>query len=452
MQNTYIFVQSKKSLHLIKKNINYLNGFFNGIGYAFPIEKKEAVIELFHKFSKNNIKIIELPLITKDFESYKLAHYKDWYIRELIKKQNKLIITKKEFNLNEVSEESIKNLNILNSEKNKILKLLYEIRDIEDDLNCIKINENKESETTQIQLKFLHEIPVNYLEEDPPKKPRLLYWTEKDGTTYSFLHKEIVAMLVAAGGVGKTQLCALLALSVATGIPFLKIFEIEKPGGVCFIVGENNNEDIHRLLRKTKKSIEKFAEPNLNANFYAKNPFDLALKNLAIFSVHGKNSRFIDEHGTQTKFFLELLENLKKKEPKEGWQLIILDPISRFAGLDTEKDNALATSFIACVEKISTELIGKPTILITHHKPKSAVSANYSDQTAARGSSGITDGVRWQANLDKTTTGDIFLRVVKTNFTSYPSDIKLTKEENGIYTAQHAKDEERTVKKTSKNK
>ena len=78
---------------------------------------------------------------------------------------------------------------------------------------------------------------------------------------------------------------------------------------------------------------------------------------------------------------------------------------------------------------------------------KNAQAARNTDQAAARGSSAITDGVRWQANLEKVhktlnpeeeeyELDQIILRGVKSNFTAILPSLRLKKDEDGILFAQ----------------
>ena len=152
----------------------------------------------------------------------------------------------------------------------------------------------------------------------------------------------------------------------------------------------------------------------------------------------GINAAFIHQ-GQPTPFFKALLASLKASEPPEGWSCIILDPISRFIGMDAETDNAAATQFIALLEKMSIDLKGNPTIIFGHHMNKGGVSGLSTDQAAARGSSAITDGVRWQVNLEKNKPDDlnpdaskeVIFRHVKSNFTAILPMHILKKDEMG---------------------
>jgi DnaB-like helicase N terminal domain/AAA domain len=317
-------------------------------------------------------------------------------------------------------------------------------------------NLEKNEIKNNFQLKFVSELDPDYFHKTPPEKPRLLYIHDKNGIKATFLHKEIVGMLVAEGGRGKTHLLAQLALCVATGIPFLNEILVEKPGHVCFIVGENDNDDIRRLFFKIKKHLKNLVEENEKRNdgkhfkTHSEDPLVTIPERLLPLSVHGLNAHFVDNHGERTPFFYSFLKALKEKEPKEGFQLIIFDPASRFAGTEAEKDNAIATSFIASLEAISDELKGRPTIILSHHKSKQAFNnQNAPSQADARGASGLTDGVRWQAGLNKKKDEEEFsiLEVTKTNFTKKMGRLETKKNDQGIHIFKNWESEKKDEKK-----
>jgi RecA-family ATPase len=290
----------------------------------------------------------------------------------------------------------------------------------------------------KFSLKFINEISPEYFKIKPKEKPRLLHFVDQSGRKIPFLHRGVVGMLVAEGGVGKTHLLALLALSISTGVPWIGKFMVEKPGPVCLILGENDSDDIHRLLSKVREHFVKMLAENSSKKDYERfmlhfqEPLDQLLVSLCVESVYGLDAGFIDAKGKKTTFYQKLLIELKAKEPPDGWQLIILDPASRFAGPETEKDNAIATAFIASLEHISNELVGRPTILVAHHKSK-AGQRESAGQSDARGASGLTDGARWQANINKDKEDQcIWLEIAKTNFTPSFCKIRLKKDQDGV--------------------
>ena len=78
-------------------------------------------------------------------------------------------------------------------------------------------------------------------------------------------------------------------------------------------------------------------------------------------------------------------------------RLIVIDPASRFRGGD---ENAAqdATRFVQALERLRAAT--GATILVVHHVNKGSRDAKEVSQNASRGSSGMTDGARWQMNLN----------------------------------------------------
>ncbi len=276
----------------------------------------------------------------------------------------------------------------------------------------------------ELSLKFLDEYPNNFLLTPAPVLPSLLC----DELNNIFIPRGIVASLIGAGGVGKTHWCTQLAFSVALGCKFLEKYTSKKAGNVALIVGENSQDDIHRVLQKTVTGF---------FGHYKTPESDQALlevsKRFLVSSVTGLDASFVDRNGTPSPFYKQLLEQLITKEPETGWDLIILDPASRFLGPNAEIDNAAATAFIALLENIIQSLRGKPTILFAHHMSKNAISSQDTDATASRGASGLTDGVRLQINLErvKESKDQIKMKVTKTNHTAMPEEEIISKDFNG---------------------
>ena len=298
----------------------------------------------------------------------------------------------------------------------------------------LKSIEKRKTAKEKFPIRFLHQFETNFLLTEPQKKPALLEYANEDGKPMTFLPKGIVAMLVGAGGVGKTHLLSQLTISIATGSPFLSMFTPTKNcgegnrGNVFFGLGENHYSDIHRILHKAAKELRKY-RPTL---------LEDALHHIAPFSFCGQQAAFL-EKGKPSRYFRELKNRLEDLAPKDGWSLIILDPVSRLLGADAEEDNAAATQFIALLEELTLELPGNPTVLFAHHVNKMAIEKGKDqDQTAARGSSALTDGVRWQANFIKarvttSETKDIaILKMTKSNFTAILEEVKTKKDVDGF--------------------
>lgn len=289
------------------------------------------------------------------------------------------------------------------------------------------IEKNNQSQIKKsISINFICNQKVNYIRDEAPVADNLISIIQ-NGNIETFIRQGIVGQVVGAGGIGKTHFLTQLALSVAAGIPFLGEQYSTGIGGHVFVaLGENSDDDIHRLLKK------------LSINITDK---DKIAQRLAVMSLCGKDASFVNKNGDITAFYNALFKELKRTEPEKGWKLIIIDPVSRVLGAQAENDNAAATAFISLLERFTLELKGNPTVLFGHHMSKQGIgNISNTDQTAARGSSAITDGVRWQANLERVEKNEskneyekdqVRLRIVKSNHTELYDPIILRKVEGG---------------------
>jgi hypothetical protein len=116
------------------------------------------------------------------------------------------------------------------------------------------------------------------------------------------------------------------------------------------------------------------------------------------------------------------------------WGLVILDPLSRWAGGGIESNNEAATRFVQVVETL-TSVRGSPSVLVAHHSSQMTSRAGESD---ARGVTGIRDGFRWMASMDAIADDEgnvdgVMLRNRKSNYSLRFKPILLVRElEPGI--------------------
>lgn len=445
IEKTYLLLQSKKgkSFEPLKDRFNELGAFYTGIGYAFPQEKETLLRQLVEKLPEISIHILPLE-DNQTFESFRLSNKASFKIMKQFEADQKLLELCHSLKIEDPSEESVSASSSLSqSQKDSVIALLHKKEKLTKSIEWARGMEAASQVKVAPELSFrtISEISKTYFTVRPQDKPRLLYRVEKDGEKTAFLHKEIVAIIVGEGGRGKTHLLALLSMSIASGIPFLQVLEVEMAGAVVFAVGENNHNDIHILLFKIYGHVKKLLEDNVkkseNERFmlHHQNPLGLIEKNLIPFTVYAANAHFIDKNGLHTSYFETFLSGLKEKEKEfeGGIQLIVLDPAARFSGPETEKDNAVATSFMSCLELLSQELIGRPTIMLAHHKSKAALKEGKTSQSDGRGSSALTDGCRAQFNLSMGQSQEYSIfEVTKTNFTAYPPKIILKKDKDGI--------------------
>jgi len=228
-----------------------------------------------------------------------------------------------------------------------------------------------------------------------------------------------VGMLVAAGGVGKTMALIELAIAVATGRKWFDFFGVANEGPVLLALGEEDEEEIWRrvfqaarAMRLTDAQVEKAA----------RNIIALPLAGTVVNLI-----KSADGETVETAMMTALRKRLDQHPT--GWRLIILDPLSRFAGFDSEKDNAAATTFISVVESL-LRVPGRPAILIAHHTNKASrqEGAEKGSAANARGASALIDGVRWAASLDPLADGTVSFKVTKTNYSMGFDPIILTRD------------------------
>lgn len=257
------------------------------------------------------------------------------------------------------------------------------------------------------------------LDREPPPRPWLL--TQRNGDGLVPLGK--VGVFAAAGGVGKTMACLQLALAVATGRDWLGAFRVppEGAGRVLLALGEEDEEEVTRRFFFCARAMKLTDEDKR-----------LARERIVVLPLAGTHVSLtgaLDDEKVETDASEALIGKLRAEAGEEGWRLVVLDPLARFAGPDAEKDNSAATRFVETVERLCS-VPGRPTVLVVHHSAQHArgTDASQSDPNAdaslhARGATGLTDGARFVMILqnERTTIGEqqldrlAILRAPKTN-------------------------------------
>lgn len=226
-----------------------------------------------------------------------------------------------------------------------------------------------------------------------------------------------VGMLVSAGGVGKTMALCQLALSIATGRKWFDHFHVCQTGRVLLALGEEDREEIWRRMYQAAHAM-RLTDAQL----------ELASNNVVAMPLAGRSVALVEgSAGTTTA--TPMLEALRKRlDAEHGWRCIIMDPLSRFAGVDTEKDNSAATRFVEVAESLIRSP-GGPSVLLAHHTNKTSRTDGSNVNAAhARGASGLTDGVRWVANLESSSADTVNFEVTKSNYAPYGPPVTLLRD------------------------
>ncbi len=263
----------------------------------------------------------------------------------------------------------------------------------------------------------------------PPPRRWLLRHPTKDGAPCDpgegdgLLPRGKAGLLTAEGGAGKTMAVLALAVCVATGHPWLGYYPVSGEGGnVLLLLGEEDAEEVHRRLWAVGRALGlTSAEKDTAAARIVALP--LAGEECAL-AVQVKPNVIVPSPHYQA-----LRRMLEATAPPSGWALVVVDPLSRFAGVPIDVDNFGATRVVQVVESL-VRAPGNPTVLALHHSSKDARKNGTVD---ARGATGITDGVRWVAGLTCRDDGNVEFRQTKSNYSRpMPEAMGLARGPDGV--------------------
>lgn len=203
-----------------------------------------------------------------------------------------------------------------------------------------------------------------------------------------------VAAIIAPGGTGKSIFSLQLAVSVACGLPLAGVWHVEQPGPVLGLFAEDDEEEIHRRLHSivTQLRSEGMMTPEVESRLK---------ENLFVRSMVADNnlmtSALPNGHVVQLPYVQRLVATVRQAPAA---RLVIVDPASRFRG-GQENSAEDATRFVEALEFLSKTT--GATVVVLHHANKGSMQGGEQSQSASRGSSAFSDGVRWQMNLSPLT-------------------------------------------------
>jgi hypothetical protein len=276
-----------------------------------------------------------------------------------------------------------------------------------------------------------------WADSEPKKQEWLLKYTPPGRKPEGVLPRGKLGLVSGEGGIGKSTL--LLQLAVAVTLPSGSSsktwlgWDVAPSGDAMILLGEEDPDDVHRRLAR------------IMADLSAEERAEVA-RRLHVAPLHGEPGCVFVQEGEsrgeleETPFLVDVQRRLSEGE---NWALVVVDPLSRFAGPGTETDNAAATRFIQWCERL-TRAPGNPTALLAHHMSKAGRSS--AETGAARGSSALTDGVRWACNLTRIRAGGevhewaIRLTVPKSNYTGRVPPRTLRSMPDGTFRAVDERD------------
>jgi hypothetical protein len=272
------------------------------------------------------------------------------------------------------------------------------------------------------------DVPPDWYTETP--EPRQWCFVDGRANRQGVMPQGEMGLLIAAGGAGKTMTIVQLTIAQATGGRWFGAFEATKPGKVLLVLGEEDKREARRRLYRAARLMD--VVPTKGS--------------IVLRALKGTPCQLTDERGNEAPFLEELREYVKKTGP---YALIILDPLARFAGRDTEKDQHAATRFVQACETL-IEPAGGAFILVSHHTNQTSRGKGATlDATSARGVTGITDGSRWTMALQVDRidgTAEVTLSMVKTNYSMYPAPVVLRFEDGGVLVPATEEEKERLAR------
>lgn len=199
--------------------------------------------------------------------------------------------------------------------------------------------------------------------------------------------------LVASGGTGKTTFALQTVVSLAPGLPVAggAFPAPEQPCKTLLLAAEEDGRVLHHRLHAVRDWLCERELLLPDGSLLARDELVERLHtNLLVYPGVGHQVRLL-KNGSRTPLLDELLERCA------GARLVLLDPVRRLHD-GNENDSGDMTAVVEAGERLAQE--ANAAVVFVHHTSKAATLNGFSDQQGAgRGSSALTDGVRWQCNL-----------------------------------------------------
>lgn len=278
-----------------------------------------------------------------------------------------------------------------------------------------KVDMAFQSRAPRFDVRRLAEHGADWLDKTPPQAPTLLTFDHGK----PFMRSGIVASLVAPGGTGKTFALVQLAVAIASGAPWLGTYQPTAKGAVFLGLAEEDADEVRRRLWQATRALDHYQRAEV-------------LRNVAAEGFAGRDVAFLrrtpDKNIGKAEWFDTFKAGLERAGP---WRCIIVDPWSRWGGVDAETDAHAATFGVRMLEEL-TALDGAPAVIAAHHTRKASKGATGpADASDARGSSAFVDGGRFTMNLGRHGEKLLSLRVTKTNGTIPGAELILARGDGG---------------------
>ena len=243
-----------------------------------------------------------------------------------------------------------------------------------------------------------------------------------------------LGMLAAPGGTGKSYMLLALAASVATGRALLPDWPDSEPAKVLIFFAEDPPDIVHNRLRHLYQSP-----------WFTDADRALLQENMVVRPLVGEDCIVTHKPQFEQKWYRsQFAQAIEEEATMYKARLILLDPLRQFHTMD-ENDSGEMTELLKLLHGVAFR--SKASIVFAHHTNKNATFQGAGDaQQAARGSSAITDNIRWQGNMVLMSEEEAknfgvhsdkrrqFVRLVlsKSNYTQSVGDLWFQRRDGGI--------------------
>lgn len=250
-----------------------------------------------------------------------------------------------------------------------------------------------------------------------------------------------VGMLAGPGGVGKTMLELQVAMALASGTHACGgMFKFDKPAPTVFVAAEEDVRVLTHRLHAVAHAL--FSQPERSGVDIAYPEFVERLhRNLRLYPGGSAALTLVDRERHRTQRLDELVKAARDA------RLVLIDPMRQFHDLD-ENDSSAMNAVVLALRYLAQS--SGAAVVFAHHVSKAATYSGLGDVSgAARGSSALTDGVRWQLNLSRPSKeqahrfgiaedsrgGYLLLDLAKANYTAFQSTGLLERQPGGVLMA-----------------
>jgi len=270
--------------------------------------------------------------------------------------------------------------------------------------------------------------PLRSLSIPPTPRRWLLRHPTRDGQPAApgagdgLLLRGKAGQLVSAGGTGKTVALIQLAVACIVGRPWLDHFQPDDcKGRILLALAEEDEDEVHRRMHDACRAMRLSAA---ELRLVEDQCTTLALSGEAAALLSNVKGSF-----AETREMRDLRQRLHDEAGEDGWAGLMLDPLARWGGINTDVDASAGTRSVQAFESL-TRVPGNPAVLVAQHSSKLARRTGAVD---SRGSTALTDGFRWEGSL-LAKDGFVYFKQEKSNY-SRPMEgqgIPLRRGEGGI--------------------